>query len=80
MSLPVVDSSAPASADQRPHLLGFRPAELVAVLAAAGVDCSEAEARRVLGRLVSEGHDSLVLVVLDQRGSPTVAQVTVEHR
>jgi 23S rRNA (adenine2503-C2)-methyltransferase len=60
MSLPVVDSSVPASADQRPHLCGFRPAELVAVLADAGVDCSEAEARRVLGRLVSEGRDSLV--------------------
>ncbi len=58
--LPVTMSSprAPAT-DTRPHVLGLRAPGLVRVLADVGVDCSEAEARRVLGRLVSEGRGEL---------------------
>lgn len=48
-----------AASDARAHLFGFRAPELVAHLQRHGVDCSEAEARRVLGRLVSEGHADL---------------------
>ncbi len=58
MSLPIVDDSLPP-ADTRPHLFGLRAPQLVSVLQALGVDCSEAEARRVLGRVISEGNDEL---------------------
>lgn len=43
----------------RPHLFGMTPPDLVAHLARQGVECSDAEARRVLGRVVSEGRDDL---------------------
>lgn len=42
-----------------PHLFGMLPRDLVAHLAAQGVACTEAEARRVLGHVVSEGKDDL---------------------
>ena len=62
-ALTILDDSTPAAGvpaiETRAHLFGLRAAELVATLAAHGVDCSEAEARRVLGRLVSEGHADL---------------------
>ena len=41
------------------HLFGMRGPDLVAHFGALGVECSEAEARRILGRLLSEGHESL---------------------
>ena len=60
MSLPIVDDVTPARpADPRAHLFGLRAPELVALLTAAGIECTEAEARRVLGRVVSEGNDEL---------------------
>ena len=37
------------------HIHGLLPDDLVAHLAAQGVDCTPAEARRVLGRVISEG-------------------------
>lgn len=43
------------SVDPRPHLMGFRPAELVKALGDAGTELSLPEARRVLARLISEG-------------------------
>jgi 23S rRNA (adenine2503-C2)-methyltransferase len=43
------------SAAQRPHLMGFRPPELVDALAADGVELTLPEARRVLARLIAEG-------------------------
>lgn len=52
-------TDTPRASDPRAHLFGLRPVDLVRVLADVGVDSSEAEARRVLGRLVSEGHDDL---------------------
>jgi 23S rRNA (adenine2503-C2)-methyltransferase len=61
-SLTVLDhtTTAPSQGpDARVHLFGLRPVDLVRVLGDVGVDCSEAEARRVLGRLVSEGHAEL---------------------
>jgi len=42
------------------HGFGLVPEDLVRALADRGVDCSLAEARRALGRLISEGEDSLV--------------------
>jgi 23S rRNA (adenine2503-C2)-methyltransferase len=45
--------------DGRPHVFGLRPDGLVAALRDRGVDCSDAEARRVLARLVSEGQPDL---------------------
>ncbi len=67
MALPVVDdrasptaaSAVDAAAARAPHLFGLRAGDLVAHLAGVGVDCSEAEARRVLGRVISEGRDDL---------------------
>lgn len=47
------------SADGRTHLYGLRGPDLVAHFASIGVECSEAEARRILGRILSEGHESL---------------------
>jgi 23S rRNA (adenine2503-C2)-methyltransferase len=43
------------SADVRPHLMGFRPPELVDALGARGVALTLPEARRVLARLIAEG-------------------------
>lgn len=62
MSLTVLaDSNADVArdVDARPHLYGLRAPGLIAHLASVGVDCSEAEARRVLGRVISEGRFSL---------------------
>lgn len=42
-----------------PHLFGMRPTDLVAHLASHGVECSDAEARRVLGHVVSDGRADL---------------------
>lgn len=58
-SLTVIDAAPPPATDPRTPLYGFLPADLVRFLAGVGVDCSEAEARRILGRLVSEGHADL---------------------
>jgi 23S rRNA (adenine2503-C2)-methyltransferase len=38
----------------------MRAGDVVALLAQAGVECSEAEARRICGRLISEGHRTLM--------------------
>ncbi len=46
----------PAAA-MSPNLLGMLPADLVAHLASVGEVCSEAEARQVLSRIVSDGDD-----------------------
>lgn len=43
----------------QPHLFGMTPPDLVAHLARAGVACSDGEARRVLGHVVSEGRNDL---------------------
>jgi 23S rRNA (adenine2503-C2)-methyltransferase len=47
------------SLDERPHVFGLLPEGLVAALAAHGVPCTPAEARRILGCLVSEGRPHL---------------------
>ncbi len=47
------------AAPAKPHLFGMLPADLVALLAARGVECSAAEARRVLGHVVSDGKTDL---------------------
>jgi 23S rRNA (adenine2503-C2)-methyltransferase len=54
-----VSPAVSAVPDGRFHLYGMRAPELVALFAEHGVVCTEAEARRILGRLLSEGHDSL---------------------
>ncbi len=61
MALPVVDNivAASGSRDGLPHLYGLRAPELVTLLRDRGVDVDEAEARRVLGRVISEGKDDL---------------------
>lgn len=61
MSLAILDDkkTVAAAADARAHIFGLRSADLVALLAEGGVECSEAEARRVLGRFISEGKDEL---------------------
>ena len=41
--------------EHAPHLFGLLPEDLVAALNARGVACQPAEARRVLGRVISEG-------------------------
>jgi 23S rRNA (adenine2503-C2)-methyltransferase len=46
--------------DNRAHVFGMRPGDLVAHLRVHSVSSTDAEARRVLGRLVSEGHTSLL--------------------
>lgn len=77
-ALPVVDDRTPAAAADVaavPHLYGMRADDLVAVLAAQGVDCSDAEARRVLGRIISEGKDELRLMKKPVR---TAVRVAVE--
>ena len=59
-ALHVVDNEPAAVVDSSvPHLLGMRAPDLVATLAAQGVDCTEAEARRILGRIISEGRGEL---------------------
>lgn len=64
-SLPIVNESggtAAPAADPRPHLFGLRAPQLAALLGARGVDCKLAEARRLLGRVISEGkHDLLAM-------------------
>ncbi|MCC6876221.1 MAG: radical SAM protein [Sandaracinaceae bacterium] len=45
---------------ERPHLFGLCAPDLVRELAALGVACSEPEARRLLGRVISEGKDDLL--------------------
>ena len=47
------------SASGRPHLFGMRPGDLVDALAARGVACSIAEARRVCAHVISLGHTDL---------------------
>ncbi|MGE0788990.1 MAG: radical SAM protein [Sandaracinaceae bacterium] len=43
------------------HLLGMLPADLVRALGERGIACTETEARRVLGRVISEGRADLDL-------------------
>lgn len=45
----------------RPHLFGMLPQELAANLRERGVPCEEREALRVMGHVVSLGHDDLAL-------------------
>ena len=52
-------SDAPIADAGTPHLYGMRPADLARLLRDAGVDVSDAECRRVLGRVVSDGNDDL---------------------
>ena len=60
-ALPVVDNVPQLDAASAvPHLHGMRAPDLVAVLTARGVEWTEAEARRVLGRLISEGKTELL--------------------
>ena len=44
----------------RPHLFGLRPPDLVAALAARGVECTDAESRRICAHFVSHGQTSLL--------------------
>jgi 23S rRNA (adenine2503-C2)-methyltransferase len=44
-----------------PHLLGMTPEDLVRVLGERDVDCNLTEARRLLGHVISEGRQDLVL-------------------
>ena len=60
MTASVTDVVPTGAHDTRPHVFGLRAPGLVRALADVGVECSEAEARRVLGRLVSEGHADLI--------------------
>jgi 23S rRNA (adenine2503-C2)-methyltransferase len=53
------DLRPPDTASAATHLFGLRPPELAQLLAAHGVLASAAEARRVLGRLLSEGHTTM---------------------
>ncbi len=66
MALPVL-ADVPDDADRSDgggvavaSVFGLRPEGLVALLSDAGVECSDAEARRVCGRLISEGHPDLM--------------------
>lgn len=47
------------TASGHPHLFGMRPEDLVGTLAARGVECSIAEARRVCAHVISLGHRDL---------------------
>ncbi|MDP2341609.1 MAG: radical SAM protein [Deltaproteobacteria bacterium] len=75
MSLPIVDdvTTPAAPSDARVHLYGMRAPELTALLVAAGVECTEAEARRVLGRVISEGNPELRTMKKPVRTSVRVA-------
>jgi 23S rRNA (adenine2503-C2)-methyltransferase len=55
-----IPSPAPASpGDLRVHAFGLRADDLVALLAGRGIECSLPEARRLLGRIISEGKTDL---------------------
>lgn len=56
---PAAADPAPAAGPRRPHLFGMLPTDLVAHLGAHGVECNEAEARRILGHVVSDGRSDL---------------------
>ncbi len=68
-----------------PHLYGMLPDDLVAHLAAQGVACAPAEARRVLGRVISEGRHDLaamkkpvrreVRIAIEATTTSTAAQI-----
>lgn len=58
MALVVVEQESPPAVVV-PHLFGMRAPDLVAALGDRGVDCTEAEARRILGRIISEGKEEL---------------------
>jgi 23S rRNA (adenine2503-C2)-methyltransferase len=45
----------------KPHLFGMRPEDLVEALARENVACTITEARRVLGHVISNGRDDLLL-------------------
>lgn len=69
-------SQSPAAAVSVWRLL---PTDLVGVLADLGVDCSEAEARRILGRVVSEGRPLHSLKAMKRPVRAEVRQACETH-
>lgn len=64
---------------ERPHLFGLRAPGVVAALRAAGVEATEAEARRILAHVVSEGRDDLELKRPVRRALRAAVEATFER-